>query len=451
MSDQRIRDLERAYRESGDPRDGGRLLRAREQAQELPQGAVQALAYLGDPGARQLLDAPPAQEPIGLTALAAWLEGLGQLGPSVLPRAQCALLGWAHDVAWAEGFPERNVLQRGFLNACSTWIEDLRGWVQRGCAGPDPQLAVPKDGLIVFCSYRNARGELAHHLLRVGSGSVSPGWESRVGDYAGDPSRVTLPDVRTQATVVAEAVAAVRQALTPWLSALGDPLQDAPSAPSVSLASSCPTTWGSMMPGSTPCARVCHDCGATVFGMEDMPLEEARALLEVDGPCFRVYRREDGKIMTGDCLPGLRSLADPYAGIEANPGPAPTVFTNPAPAPPHDWTGLESDVNPGPAVFANPAPDFPQLPADPWTEEWFPESTVDPFPDVDLPDPFGRSLHDPFDEGVDPFAPPSRDPFTVDPHGSPDLDDPYRVAFGPAHEVDRQPEEPFDPLTDLDQ
>ena len=101
-------------------------------------------------------------------------------------------------------------------------------------------------------------------------------------------------------------------------------------------------------------------------------------------------------------------------------------------------------MNPGPAVFTHPAPES-------WGEEWFTEATGDPFPDVELPDPCGVSPHDPFNEGVDPLAPPSRDPFSVIPDVSPDPDDPFRVAPGPAPDLDREPGEPFDPPGDFGQ
>ena len=91
MSDQRIRELERRWIESGDPADLVELLRVRSQT-GLP---VELLAHLGHEGACALLEREPA--PLqSERAFLEWVAGLEEWGREVLLRALAALLGLAH-------------------------------------------------------------------------------------------------------------------------------------------------------------------------------------------------------------------------------------------------------------------------------------------------------------------------------------------------------------------
>lgn len=69
----------------------------------------------------------------------------------------------------------------------------------------------------------------------------------------------------------------------------------------------CPESWDLMDGGE--CQRSCTRCGETVIDVSAMEPTEAEAFLEehIDrAPFLDVYVREDGRVMTKPCMPGLR-------------------------------------------------------------------------------------------------------------------------------------------------
>ena len=71
--------------------------------------------------------------------------------------------------------------------------------------------------------------------------------------------------------------------------------------------SPCPESWEMMEGGD--CQRSCTRCGATVIDVAEMEPTEAEAFLEERierAPFLDVYVRDDGRVMTKPCVPGVR-------------------------------------------------------------------------------------------------------------------------------------------------
>lgn len=130
MSDARIRALERAYREDGDPATGGALLRARTQVGAVSPRGVELLALLHDPAALTLLAAPHPL-PRSWGELGEWVGALRAFGPEVNARV---LLAWLRRIHTLLG-PHQGV---GELSGyAATLVEELESWVA-DWSGPIP-------------------------------------------------------------------------------------------------------------------------------------------------------------------------------------------------------------------------------------------------------------------------------------------------------------------------
>ena len=71
--------------------------------------------------------------------------------------------------------------------------------------------------------------------------------------------------------------------------------------------SPCPEKWGAMSGGD--CQRSCNRCGETVIDVGEMDPTEAEAFLEErieKAPFLDLWLREDGRVMTKPCKPGMR-------------------------------------------------------------------------------------------------------------------------------------------------
>lgn len=89
MSDQRLRELERAWREHGTPEREGAWLRERIRAGLLARERVELAAWCGHPGARAALEAAAARAPERV-ALREWTAPLERWGAEALQRAALA-------------------------------------------------------------------------------------------------------------------------------------------------------------------------------------------------------------------------------------------------------------------------------------------------------------------------------------------------------------------------
>lgn len=84
-----------------------------------------------------------------------------------------------------------------------------------------------------------------------------------------------------------------------------------PVLDSISIATPCHADWDSMTPVD-PSARVrhCASCDKNVYNLSEMTRADAEALLRAhEGRlCARLYRRDDGSVITADCPVGLAAL-----------------------------------------------------------------------------------------------------------------------------------------------
>ena len=79
----------------------------------------------------------------------------------------------------------------------------------------------------------------------------------------------------------------------------------------VQIASPCSADWDAM-PGDER-KRFCEQCSLHVFNIAEMTREEAEDFLKTelansDRTCAKIFRREDGTILTKDCPVGLRRI-----------------------------------------------------------------------------------------------------------------------------------------------
>ena len=76
------------------------------------------------------------------------------------------------------------------------------------------------------------------------------------------------------------------------------------------IAAPCPIEWEDMEGDAR--MRKCNGCSRNVYNISDMSDREADDFLKVNGAseCVRLFRRDDGKIMTDNCPKGLRAIRD---------------------------------------------------------------------------------------------------------------------------------------------
>lgn len=76
----------------------------------------------------------------------------------------------------------------------------------------------------------------------------------------------------------------------------------------IKIASPCHASWNEMEGDERQ--RFCQSCKLQVFNISDMTAAQARAFLEsrTGRTCIRLYRRQDGTVITKDCPVGLRGV-----------------------------------------------------------------------------------------------------------------------------------------------
>ena len=150
---------------------------------------------------------------------------------------------------------------------------------------------------------------------------------------------------------------------------MGSPPHRLPRLDEVRIANPCDASWDAMQGDDR--VRFCAACGKHVYNLSAMPrLEAERLLADREGSiCKRLYRRDDGTVITTDCPVGVRRLrlrqvvaATAGAGAMAvvlalyrGPGPA-VVAAVAAAAPPTRTVGREVPP-PAPLARAVPRPE----------------------------------------------------------------------------------------------
>ena len=79
------------------------------------------------------------------------------------------------------------------------------------------------------------------------------------------------------------------------------PLPTIDALDAVTIPVSCPVSWDAMHGNER--TRFCDSCRQNVHDVSELTRHEALELLSTDGkmPCLRIYRRQDGRVMTADC------------------------------------------------------------------------------------------------------------------------------------------------------
>jgi hypothetical protein len=118
VSDQRLRQLQRRWAETGDPADAARFLLERVRTGELSLERLRLAAYLGDPPAVAALEGEAPRSPGDLESFVRNLAGWDQaaLVRAAIAAARLVLPGW--DATWADERPLQAV------RAAERWVEE---------------------------------------------------------------------------------------------------------------------------------------------------------------------------------------------------------------------------------------------------------------------------------------------------------------------------------------
>lgn len=80
----------------------------------------------------------------------------------------------------------------------------------------------------------------------------------------------------------------------------------------ISIAKPCSASWDDMVGSET--VRLCGQCDRNVYNIASMSKKEAEALITTSEggrlPCMRMFKRQDGTVITDDCPVGLRMVRD---------------------------------------------------------------------------------------------------------------------------------------------
>lgn len=79
------------------------------------------------------------------------------------------------------------------------------------------------------------------------------------------------------------------------------PLPTIDALDAVTIPVACPVSWDAMHGNER--TRFCDSCRQNVHDVSELTRHEALELLKTDDrmPCLRIYRRQDGRVMTADC------------------------------------------------------------------------------------------------------------------------------------------------------
>lgn len=107
---------------------------------------------------------------------------------------------------------------------------------------------------------------------------------------------------------------------------------------SIQIAKPCRADWAAMTGDER--ARFCGSCHKNVYDLSSMTRAEAEALiLEKEGRlCVRLYRREDGTVITSDCPVGITPAQKPLRWVGAAFAAILSAFAG--------WTGRPAQARP---------------------------------------------------------------------------------------------------------
>ena len=326
MIDEDLRRLERRAQETLSPTDQAAWLRARVRARELDASRLELAACLGSEAAAIASGKKAPKPATDWRTLRSWGKRLSSFGPEVALRA-----GLADAERNLRIVQEAAVLLKPgklknhleiLTRVAVSRIDALTAWVLLPSASAQKELAVlDEDGALSVRSVSTRElppglpiegiataSSLVLRITWILSRSVVDGRVFVVGDWwytRGTPSPV------------AQISSAIRRDLLPWALGLEDPLAKRAETvlDRIEIASPCHEDWGKMASNEDGRSRFCGSCQHAVFDLSAMSREEALELLrkrEGERACVRLYRREDGRVMTRDCIPGQRERAGAF-------------------------------------------------------------------------------------------------------------------------------------------
>jgi hypothetical protein len=151
------------------------------------------------------------------------------------------------------------------------------------------------------------------------------------------------------------------------LAKIGEKRRVLPRLDDVSIAAPCPASWDRMVGDEH--VRFCGQCEKNVYNLSSLPREEAEALLQAkEGKmCVRLFKREDGTVLTNDCPVGVKKrrrrraalaavggslmAAAAAIGLESRPTMGEAV---PMPATMGSVVAVQGDIEPPPTVPTAP-------------------------------------------------------------------------------------------------
>jgi hypothetical protein len=324
VSDSKLRDAERRWQQTGAVEDEAALLQEQLRAGELSEARVQLAAWLGHAAAQQVTGMRVLAfelgdgAAVGKAQVELW-NGLLRAGPESASRALIAHA--RHCVSVIRG--ELDALAPGSPTAAHAWlragtrcVDDAIVWRLTGTA-----------------ESREALARDASEFLRTPQAPLPPA----ASELAIEACRDLVQNVLAldqavhgpaacpwASTWVAERFRTIRRIVqaevVPWALRRGDPLREQVERrlDHVEVASPCArVAWEDMHPvGAGDRVRRCDECALDVHDLSALTRDEAEALLRAsDGRrlCVRLFRREDGRVLTSDCPLALSERLDQLA------------------------------------------------------------------------------------------------------------------------------------------
>jgi hypothetical protein len=324
VSDTRLRDAERKWQQTGAAEDEAVLLQEQLRAGDLSEARVQLAAWLGHPAAQQvtglrvLADALGDGSAVGKAQIELW-NGLLRAGPETASRA---LIAHARHCV--------SVIRAGLDALAPAAPTSAHTWLRAGLRCVDDAVVWRLTGT---AESRDALARDASEFLRTPQAPLPPVANEPMTEACRDLVQNVLaldqavhgPAACPWAhTWVAERFRAIRRVLqaevVPWALRRGDPLKEQVESrlDRVEIASPCArVTWEDMEPvGADDRVRRCDDCALDVIDLSALTRDEAEELLRAsDGRrlCVRLFRREDGRVLTSDCPLALSERLDQLA------------------------------------------------------------------------------------------------------------------------------------------
>ena len=298
MSDQRLREAERRWRDAHDLEAEVALVQERLRAGLTQPLRVELAAELGS-GAAQRITGVGAEAPASRAELLQWGRRARRFGQEACARLILAELRRLLELVAAAqraATEEAELEGPSWPGVAAGWVDRVESWVLA------PSGAVEREEVMALRAELRWMGWPEVH-------PVQPDLEEALGGVAQalETGRQLAPwcwtDVGPAWCWSGESAAAVWAAsareVVPWALGHRDPLRA--RLDELRIATPCGASWDAMEGDER--TRHCKQCDRSVHDLSHLTLREARLLLaRREGRlCVRLYRREDGTLLTRDC------------------------------------------------------------------------------------------------------------------------------------------------------